>query len=107
MVHFRSPSASPSHRVRTKKVAGDKGCASKRNREGLRCRHITPVLPYKSNEKGALHPFDSEMYVHRNTIERVFGHLKECRRVATRYDKLAVRYQAFVNIAIIRYLIAT
>jgi len=92
-------------RKRPKKVAGDKGCSSKNNREGLHKRGITPVIAYKSNEKGASLPFDSVSYKKRNTIERLFGHLKECRRVATRYDKLAVRYHAFVKIAAIRYLL--
>jgi len=92
-------------RKRPKKVAGDKGCSSKSNREGLRTRGITPVIAYKSNEKGASLPFDSVAYKKRNTIERLFGHLKECRRVATRYDKLAVRYHAFVKIACVRYLL--
>jgi transposase len=39
----------------------------------------------------------------RNTVERLFGHLKECHRGATRYDKLAVRYHAFIKIACTRY----
>ena len=92
-------------RRRPQKVAGDKGCSSKNNREELRKRGVTPVIAYKSNEKGAARPFDSITYKKRNTIERLFGHLKECRRVATKYDKLAVRYHAFVKIACIRYLL--
>jgi len=68
-------------------------------------RGITPVIAYKSSEKGAERPFDLATYKHRNVIERLFGHLKECRRVATRYNKLAVRYHAFVRIACIRYLL--
>ena len=39
-----------------------------------------------------------------NTVERMFGHLKECRCVATRYEKLAVHYHPFLKIACIRYL---
>jgi len=92
-------------RKRPKKVLGDKGCSSKNNRDGLRKRGITPVIAYKSNEKGASRPFDTVTYKNRNVIERLFGHLKECRRVATRYEKLAVRYHAFVKIACIRYLL--
>jgi len=92
-------------RKRPKKVLGDKGCSSKSNREGLRQRGVTPVIAYKSNEEGASRPFNSVAYKSRNVIERLFGHLKECRRVATRYDKLAVRYHAFVKIASIRYLL--
>jgi len=92
-------------RRRPQKAAGDKGCSSANNRNGLRRRGIVPVIAYKSNEKGASLPFDEVTYKKRNVIERLFGHLKECRRVATRYDKLAVRYHAFVKIACARYLL--
>ena len=71
----------------------------------LRQRGIVPVIAYKSNEKGAARPFDTETYKKRNSIERLFRHLKECRRVATRYDKRAVRYHAFIKNAKIRYLL--
>jgi hypothetical protein len=32
-------------------------------------------------------------------VERFFNKIKQCRRVATRYDKLAVNYLAFVKLA--------
>ena len=35
-------------------------------------------------------------------LERLIGKIKECRRVATRYDKLAETFQAFVSLAFIR-----
>jgi len=38
----------------------------------------------------------------RNLIERFFNKIKHCRRVATRYDKLAANYLAFVQLASIR-----
>jgi transposase len=68
-------------RRRPKKVAGDKGCSSKSNRDGLRKRGVTPVIAYRSNEKGAARPFDAVAYKKRNVIERMFGHLKECRPI--------------------------
>jgi transposase len=38
-------------------------------------------------------------------VERLIGWLKECRRVATRYEKLAVNFLAMLKIAlIVRYL---
>ena len=49
-------------RKRPKKVAGDKGCSSKNNRDGLRKRSVTPIIAYKSNEKGTYLPFDKESY---------------------------------------------
>ena len=44
-------------------------------------------------------PYDEEVYKLRNVIERFFHRLKQYRRVATRYDKYAVRYLGFVYFA--------
>jgi transposase len=38
----------------------------------------------------------------RNLVERFFNKVKQCRRVATRYDKLAANYLAFIQLASIR-----
>jgi hypothetical protein len=38
----------------------------------------------------------------RNRVERFFNRIKQCRRVATRYDRLAANYLAFVQLALIR-----
>jgi transposase len=35
-------------------------------------------------------------------VERIFNKIKQCRRVATRYDKLAANYLAFIQLASIR-----
>jgi transposase len=49
--------------------------------------------------------YDRARYRERNVIERCVGWLKECRSVATRYEKLAVHYLGMVQLAIIeRYL---
>jgi transposase len=45
---------------------------------------------------------DWGLYRERNVVERLVGKLKEYRRVATRYDKLAASYLAFVQLAAIR-----
>ena len=42
------------------------------------------------------------LYRARNLIERFFNKIKQCRRIATRYDKLAVNYLAFIKLASIR-----
>ena len=44
-------------------------------------------------------PYDEALYKLRNVIERFFHRLKQYRRVATRYDKYAVRYLGFVYFA--------
>ena len=46
--------------------------------------------------------FSPYLYRARNLVERFFNRIKHCRRVATRYDKLAVNYLAFVQLASIR-----
>src|SRR5271169_1908114 len=38
----------------------------------------------------------------RNLVERFFNKTKQCRRVATRHDKLAAYYLAFIQLASIR-----
>jgi len=49
--------------------------------------------------------YDPERYRGRNVIERCIGWLKECRSIATRYEKLALHYLGLVKLAMIeRYL---
>jgi transposase len=48
-----------------------------------------------------IHWVSPYLYRARNLIERFFK-IKQCRRVATRYDKLAANYLAFVKLASIR-----
>ena len=43
--------------------------------------------------------FSPYLYRARNLIERFFNKIKQCRRVATRYYKLAANYLAFVKLA--------
>jgi transposase len=38
----------------------------------------------------------------RNLVERFFNKIKQCRRIATRYDKLSANYLAFIKLACIR-----
>jgi hypothetical protein len=46
--------------------------------------------------------FSPHLYRARNLVERFFNKTKQCRRVATRYDKLAANYLAFIQLASIR-----
>lgn len=59
-----------------------------------------PVIPNNPTRK-RFHPFDPTAYKQRNLIERMFCRLKDFRRVATRYDKLAVNFAAAVALAAI------
>src|SRR5262245_28316094 len=58
-------------------------------------------IPPRSNRKEAL-SFSPYLYRARNLVERFFNKIKHCRRVATRYDKLAANHLAFVQLASIR-----
>jgi putative transposase len=63
-------------------------------------RGTIPVIPNNPTRK-RLHPFNPNVYRQRNAIERMFCRLKDWRRIATRYDKLAVNFTAAVLIAAI------
>lgn len=62
-------------------------------------------IPHKSNESDPWY-VDWWLYKERHLIETFFLKLKEFRRVATHYDKLADRFLAFVHLACIRILLA-
>lgn len=79
-------------------LLADKGYDGDDFRADIAERGATPVIPNKSNRK-TLHPFDPDAYKGRNVIERSFCRLKDFRRVATRYDKLARNFLAAVFLA--------
>ena len=58
-------------------------------------------IPPKCNRKNTI-CFSPYLYRDRNLVERFFNKIKQCRRVATRYDKLSANYFAFVKLACIR-----
>jgi transposase len=58
------------------------------------------VIPSTASRSKPI-PYDRQAYRQRNRIERMFCRLKDFRRVATRYDKLARNYAAAVHIAAI------
>jgi len=77
-------------------LIGDKGYDSDKLREALRERGIKPCIPGRSNRREAIE-YDKELYKQRNLIERLFGRLKDWRRVATRYDRCAHTIAAIVT----------
>lgn len=66
-------------------------------RAALKARGTIPVIPNNPTRK-RLHPFDRKAYRMRNVIERTFSRLKDFRRIATRYDKLAKNFLSAVQI---------
>ena len=79
-------------------LAADTAYDSDGLRQFLLARGTVPVIPNKPTRKRH-HPFDRQAYKRRNLIERAFCRLKDFRRVATRYDKVAITYDAAVCLA--------
>ena len=81
-----------------KRMLGDKAYDSTELREELNERGTKPVIPNKSNRKQPF-SFSKRLYKLRWRIESAFNRLKDFRRIATRYDRLARNYLASVCLA--------
>ena len=104
-VKIRQPMGRP--RTRPVSIAGDKAYSLPRIRSWLRRHAIHAVIPRRSDQRpddGRL-KFDRNAYRKRCSVEQCIGWLKECRHLATRFDKLAVNFLAMIHLAFIeRYL---
>lgn len=88
--------------ARPAKLAADKGYSSDAIRRSLAERGVEAVIPLRRNEHAGEEPaFDAGAYKRRNVVERCVGRLKACRRIATRFEKLAVNFAAMVELAMI------
>ena len=83
---------------RSKCMLADKAYDSNELREELDEHGTKSVIPNRSNRK---HPFSfsKRLYKWRWRIEAAFNRLKDFRRIATRYDRLARNYLASVCLA--------
>lgn len=79
-------------------VLADKAYDADRIRELIQNQGATPNISTKSNRRWK--PcFSKRPYREPSLIERFFSKLKHCRRVATRYDKLAANFLAMIQFA--------
>jgi transposase len=100
------PGGGGAARRRPTRLLADKGYSHLSTRRLLRGRGIRHTIPERRDqrERRTHHPgrkpaFDREAYRRRNVVERCIGRLKQFRALATRYDKRAANYRAFVVLA--------
>ncbi|EIE5499315.1 IS5 family transposase [Salmonella enterica] len=78
-----------------RRLLADKAYDADSLRNWLRQRRIKAVIPSTASRRKP-YPLDKRIYRRRNAIERLFCHLKNWRRIATRYDRHATNYLAAI-----------
>ena len=84
-------------------MLGDKAYDSAELRDELSERGTRPVIPNRSNRKRPFR-FSKRLYKRRWRIESAFNRLKDFRRLATRYDRLARNYLACLVAALVWWI---
>ena len=79
-------------------LLADRGYDADWFRAALKSRGIEPCIPGRKGRKEPVE-YDEERYKDRNLIERMFGKLKDWRRVSTRYDRCAHTFMSAICIA--------
>jgi transposase len=78
-----------------KKLLADKAYDSAEMRKSLKKRGTKPIIPNKSNRKKPF-TFSKKACKKRHKIENAFCRAKDFRRIATRYDRLAIDFAASI-----------
>ena len=85
-------------------VIGDKGFDSPKLVDFIEARGGEAVIPSLKN-RAKQRAYDRERYKDRNLVERFWNKIKHYRRVATRYEKNARNFLAFIHVASIMVLL--
>lgn len=83
---------------RFRRLVADRGYDANRLRRDLKAGGTTPVIPSTRSRKRPIR-HDERRYRDRWRIEAAFCRLKDFRRIATRYDKLAVNFASALALA--------
>ena len=84
--------------VIAKAFLADKAYDSNKIIQAAQAQAMEVIIPSKANRKQQ-RALDTHRYKARHLIENLFQRMKVFRRVATRYDKLDIRFLGFVHIA--------
>ena len=87
--------------LRGSMLLADRGCDADWIRAFVNEQGAWANIPPRCNRREPI-CFSPHLYRARNLVERFFNKIKQWRRVATRYDKLAANYLAFIQLASIR-----
>lgn len=93
-----APALIEAARGRFDRLIADRGYDSNAIRAAILAQGAEVVIPATRSRKAPI-PYDREAYRTRNLVERLWCRLKDWRRIATRYDKLAANYMAGVFLA--------
>jgi transposase len=78
-------------------VLADKGYDADDLLNYIQANNAQAVIPPKRN-RVVQREYDRHLYKDRNLVERFFNRIKQFRRIATRYGKLARNYLSFINL---------
>jgi transposase len=79
-------------------VIADKAFDNNAFRQEIATAGMHAIIPSTRSRKHPI-PYDLTLYKERNRIERCFNKLKHFRRLATRYDRRAIHFLAFIHLA--------
>ena len=84
--------------IKAQSVIADKGYDANTFVDNIEAQGAQAVIPPRSNRL-TQRAYDRHLYKDRNLVERFFCRLKQFRRIATRYEKLAQNFMSMISLA--------